>query len=92
MGPRGPRDAMAATLEHIWQDERHGAVMLLGFDAVSSRGFANWSMALVGAEPDGTVCLGNIVAATQFDPSRLTSKDLYGVLSWRMLNGATVPT
>ena len=49
-------------------------------------------MALVGAEPDGTARFGDIAAATQFDPSRLTGEDLYGALLRRMLDETAMPS
>ena len=82
----GPRDAVETTFERIQQDDRHGTVMLLSFDAVSSRGFANWSMAHVGVEEDGTARYADIAMTTGFDPSRLTGQEIYRVLSRQLLD------
>jgi hypothetical protein len=81
----GPRDAVEATFERIQQDERHGAVTLLSFDPVSSRGFPNWSMGFVGMGPDAAD-FADIADESGFDPSRLSGEQIYDVLTSHLLD------
>lgn len=76
----GPSAAVEATFERIQQDERHGDVALLAFDAVESRLFTEWSMAYVGASQASADRYGDVAAASGFDLSRMTGDRLCAVL------------
>ncbi|QXQ06138.1 BLUF domain-containing protein [Sphingosinicellaceae bacterium] len=76
----GGRDAVEAVFERIQQDERHGDVSLLAFDAVPSRAFANWSMGFVGASMVDAACFGSLVQQSGFDPARMTGEALFETL------------
>ena len=65
----GPREAVERIFEAIQLDPRHSDVVLLGFDPVGARLFANWSMAHVGAT-EGR--LAELAGLTGFDGDALS--------------------
>jgi hypothetical protein len=55
----GPSAAVEATFERIQQDERHGEVSLLAYDAVEARLFTEWPMPTATATspmPAASIC------------------------------------
>ena len=76
----GPRENVAETFERIQRDPRHAEVMLIGFDPIETRGFADWSMAFVGASSTDHALYGDIGGESGFDPFHLTGNDLFNVL------------
>ncbi|MFG5120397.1 BLUF domain-containing protein [Methylorubrum sp. POS3] len=76
----GPSAAVEATFERIQQDERHGEVSLLAYDAVEARLFTEWSMAYVGASKADADRYGDVADASGFDLSRMTGDRLCAVL------------
>lgn len=76
----GPSDAVEATFERIQQDERHGDVSLLAYEAVESRLFTDWSMAYIGASKVEAARYGDVAATSGFDIARMTGDRLCAVL------------
>ncbi|TFZ60449.1 BLUF domain-containing protein [Methylorubrum sp. Q1] len=76
----GPEDAVETTFERIQQDERHGEVSLLAFEAVETRLFTDWSMAYVGASQADAARYGDVAGESGFDLSRMTGDRLCAVL------------
>lgn len=76
----GPGAAVEATFERIQQDERHGEVTLLAFDAVEARLFTDWSMAYVGASRAEAARYGDVARASGFDPDCMTGDRLCAIL------------
>ncbi len=76
----GPGAEVETTFERIQQDERHGEVSLLAFEAVESRLFTDWSMAYVGASPTDAARYGDMAGESGFDLSRMTGDRLCAVL------------
>ena len=76
----GPEDAVETTFERIQQDERHGEVSLLAFEAVETRLFTDWSMAYVGASQADAARYGDVAGESGFDLSRMTGDRLCAML------------
>lgn len=76
----GSRSSIEDVFERIQQDERHGEVSLLAFDAADTRAFANWSMGFVGASVDDAARYGALVQESGFDPARMTGEALFETL------------
>ena len=76
----GSRSVVEDVFERIQQDERHGEVSLLAFDAVPARAFENWSMGFVGASIDDAARYGALVQDSGFDPARMTGEFLFETL------------
>ena len=76
----GPGEAVETTFERIQQDERHGEVSLLAFEAVAARLFTDWSMAYVGASQADAARYGDMAGESGFDLSRMTGDKLCAVL------------
>nr|WP_183435999.1 BLUF domain-containing protein [Methylobacterium sp. R2-1] len=76
----GPGEAVETTFERIQQDERHGEVSLLAFEAVETRLFTEWSMAFVGASQADAALYGDMAGESGFDLSRMTGNNLCAVL------------
>ncbi|HJE23619.1 MAG TPA: BLUF domain-containing protein [Methylorubrum populi] len=76
----GPEAAVETTFERIQQDERHGEVSLLAFEAVEARLFTGWSMAYVGASKADAARYGDMAGESGFDLSRMTGDRLCAVL------------
>lgn len=76
----GPSAAVEATFERIQQDERHGDVSLLAYEAVEARLFTEWSMAYVGASKAEADRYGDLADASGFDIARMTGDRLCAVL------------
>ena len=76
----GPRAAVEETFERIQQDERHGDVSLLGFEAVEHRAFETWSMGYVGGSQAGHVRFADIAGESGFEPKRFTGERLFETL------------
>ncbi|BAU93000.1 BLUF domain-containing protein [Methylorubrum populi] len=76
----GPGEAVETTFERIQQDERHGDVSLIAFEAVQGRLFTNWSMAFVGASKAEAALYGEMGSESGFDLSRMTGDKLCAVL------------
>ena len=76
----GSADAVEATFERIQQDERHGDVSLLGFEAVPTRAFEAWSMGFVGASAEAGRPFSSVADRSGFDPSALSGHRLFEAL------------
>lgn len=76
----GPGEAVETTFERIQQDERHGEVSLLAFEAVEARLFTDWSMAFVGASQADAALYGDMAGESGFDLARMTGDRLCAVL------------
>ena len=64
----GRREVLESTFERIQQDDRHGDVSLLTFEAIEVRTFGEWSMGFFG-QRDGAA-FAEVAASSGFDPSR----------------------
>ncbi len=76
----GSRSAIEDVFERIQQDERHGEVSLLAFDAADTRAFENWSMGFVGASVEDAARYGVLVQESGFDPARMSGEALFETL------------
>ncbi len=76
----GGRVAIEVTFERIQRDERHGAVEVLAFEKVASRGFPSWSMAFVGHSREGQVMFSHIGEETGFEAKRLEGERIFAIM------------
>jgi len=76
----GSRSAIEDVFERIQQDDRHGEVSLLAFEAADTRAFENWSMGFVGASVEDAARYGTLAQESGFDPARMTGEALFQTL------------
>ena len=67
----GGRPAIAAAMDRIFRDRRHGGVHILSSGAVDGRAFRDWSMAAAMAGPEVQPFLTELGMAAEFDARRL---------------------
>jgi hypothetical protein len=67
----GGRPAIAAAMDRIFRDRRHGGVHILSSGAVEGRAFRDWSMAAAMAGPEVQPFLTELGMAAEFDARRL---------------------
>lgn len=77
----GPQAAVESVFERIQQDDRHGDVSLLAFEAAPARSFDDWSMGFVGASVEDAARYGAIVQQNGFNPTRMSGDALLETLS-----------
>nr|WP_321983603.1 BLUF domain-containing protein [uncultured Lichenicoccus sp.] len=87
----GPAAAVEATFERIQQDPNHGDVLLLAFEPVLARAFANWSMAFVGNSEAGAARFGALGSSSGFDMSRMSGNALFATLHGLTLEEEPTP-
>ena len=68
------------TFERIQQDERHGEVQVLSFEAVESRGFPSWSMAFVGRSIEGKDLFSHIGDMSGYNAKRMEGDRIFRIM------------
>jgi hypothetical protein len=76
----GPQAAVERCFERIQRDPRHAQVLLLDLVPIEDRAFGSWSMAFLGASPEGAAAFDRIAKLSRFDPKRLTGERLFELL------------
>lgn len=87
----GPRQGVEATFERIQRDLRHDDVTVLQCGPAESRGFANWSMAFVGASRSGQARFSGLATESGFDLARLDGDRVFAMLHGLVLEEEGVP-
>ncbi|XYD06639.1 BLUF domain-containing protein [Methylobacterium sp. NMS12] len=87
----GPRRGVEATFERIQRDLRHDDVTVLQCGPAESRGFANWSMAFVGASRSGQARFSGLATESGFDLARLDGDRVFAMLHGLVLEEEGLP-
>ena len=74
----GRREVLESTFERIQQDDRHGDVSLLAFEAIEVRTFGEWSMGFFGRREGAA--FADFATSSGFDPSRAAGDEVVDAL------------
>jgi Sensors of blue-light using FAD len=64
----GPEAAVSATFERILRDQRHCGVRLVKMQALATRRFASWWLAIVAHTPDNSEIFHHYCETERFNP------------------------
>lgn len=73
----GPQTAVSAVFERIQHDTRHSDVVVLEFGPAETRDFADWSMGFVGRDDGAVEPLKDLVTSSEFDSTKMGTRDIY---------------
>ncbi len=76
----GEEDTLEELFETIQMDNRHGAVTVLHFNEIESRGFGDWAMALAGVEDKMRFDIDGLLQSKDELKMKETGRDLVSVL------------